>query len=239
MKIESFLRMPILVSVLAGPAFASLLVVAPPDQSFIEQTTNPLTFVTFTVTNTSNTALILDYALELIDSPAEVDDQLANNGFVSATTFLTGANIPGGGNVGTYTFGVYNPKGDPTDCCGDDGINFIDFYIEMSPMVTAPSAVNITTNAGYGQFLFPIGGSSTGTENGTVLTNLLNCFGTPATCPGVVNGPLLFSNGIQGNPFPAETIVNLTDTPEPATLWGAGIGCALLGVSRIIRGRRT
>jgi hypothetical protein len=220
-----------LASVLASPVLAApiLTVTAQGPQTFVEQTTNPLTSVTFKVTNNDPTqAYILDYALEFINWPAEQDDQVWNNGAVSASTFVlaaTPANILAGTNVGTYTFGLFNKFGDPTDCC-DSGVNPIDFYIEMSPLLTTPTAANIATNAGFGQFIFPIGGSSTGTQDLAQLANLVNCFNVPSTCAAAVNAGLLFSNGVNGIPFPATTSVTVFDTPEPAALWLFVMGCA-------------
>jgi hypothetical protein len=223
----------LLISILALPVFAGpvLTVAAPDPQTFIEQTTDPLTYVTFTVTNNDpNTDYILDFAAEIISPPAELDDQVLNNGYVSASTYIladTPANALAGTNVGTYTFGVYNPLGDPTDCC-DPGVNPIAFYIEMSPMATLPDTDNIATNAGYGQFVFQTGGSSTGDENLTQYNLLLNCLGN-GTCPAVVtNGVSLFSNGVDGNPYPATTSVIVLDTPEPSTWVLLATGCGLL-----------
>jgi hypothetical protein len=164
---------------LALPGFAGpvLTVTAQDPQTFVEQTTDPLTYVTFTVTNNDpSTDYILDFAAEIIMPPAELDDQVLNDGYVSASTYIladTAANALAGTNVGTYTFGVYNPKGNPTDCC-DPGFKPIDFYIEMSPMLTMPDSDNIATNAGYGQFVFQTGGSSTSEENLTQYNLLLN-----------------------------------------------------------------
>ena len=219
-----------LAAALTAPVFAApiLTVTAQGPQTFVEQTTNPLTSVTFKVTNNDATqAYILDYALEFINWPAEQDDQVWNNGSVSASTFIlaaTPANILAGTNVGTYTFGLFNKFGNPADCC-DSGLNPIDFYIEMSPLLTTPTAANIATNAGFGQFVFPIGGSSTGTENATQLANLQNCFNAPATCAATANAGLLFSTGVNGVPFPATTSVTVFDTPEPAALWLFATGC--------------
>ena len=226
MKIEKCLWIPALVSYLACPAVANLLVFPPPSQSFVEQKTNPLTIVTFSVFNNSPTPMILDYALEAISGPAEKDDQVINNGFVQFSTFILGF------GTGTYSFGVYNPNGDPTDCC-DSGVNNISFEIEMSPMAIQPSVGSIMSN-GYGTFVFPTNGQSTGTFNPNTYADLLNCFNNPGNnpnnpCPAAMT-ETLYSNGIRGTPFPALTQVVVSDTPEPATWWSMGLGGAVLAV---------
>ncbi len=54
----------------------ALMVTPPGPRTFIDQPTNPLTFVTFTVTNTDPlNNCILDFAAEIISPPAESDDQ--------------------------------------------------------------------------------------------------------------------------------------------------------------------
>jgi len=226
----------LLSSLFAGLAFAApiLTVTAPAPQTFVEQRTNPLTTVTFTVTNNSTTqAYILDFAAEIIAPvPGDPDDVVSNNGTLSASTFIN----PGG--TGTYSFQVFNPLGDPTDCC-DPGLNPISFFIEMSPMLTQPNQATVTTN-NYGFFFFPTTGSSTGRENAGTLNALLNC-NTAAACSQVAtnigngNQALLFSNGVLGNPYPAVTSVTVNDTPEPGTWLSFASGCFLLGASRKIR----
>ena len=213
-----------------------LTVTPPAPQTFVEQTTNPLTFVTFRVTNNDpvNT-YILDYAAEIITWPADIDDQVWNNGFVSAATYIlpaTPANVLTGANVGLYTFGVYNPFGDPiTDCC-DNGLNPISFVIEMSLLATFPNAANIATNAGYGQFVFQTGGSSTGTEDPVELNLLQNCLANNNCPAAIAHGPL-FNNGIDGLPDPALTSVTVLDTPEPATWCFIIGGCAVLALRKL------
>jgi hypothetical protein len=233
----------LLAAFLSVPAFSAriiLSVVAQDPQTFIEQTTNPLTTVTFTVTNNDpNNAYILDFALEYIHWPGEQDDQVWNTGAVSAATFIpaaTPANILANANVGLYTYTVFNKFGDPTDCC-DPGVNPIDFFIEMSPMATQPSVANIVTGPGYGITLFPVGGSSTGTENATQFAALFNCFNNvPDTCEATAqNGTPLFSNGVDGLPYPATTSVTVNDTPEPS----AWILCLTGALFLLIRTRRS
>ena len=232
----------LLSSLFAGVAFASaiLTVTAPAAQTFVEQTTNPLTTVTFTVTNNSATqAYILDFAAEIIAPvPGDPDDVVSNNGVFSASTFIN----PLG--TGTYSYQVWNPLGNPGDCC-DNGLNPISFFIEMSPMNTQPNqAVLTSTNLGFfGFFVFPTTGSSTGTENGNTLTALQNC-NTAAGCTAVANNigtgnlGLLFSNGVLGNPYPAVTSVTVNDTPELGTWWLFASGCALLAASgKVLRAR--
>jgi hypothetical protein len=116
----------------------------------------------------SPTDLILDYAIEPINWPGGMDDQVWNTGMVSASTFILA------GGTGLYTFGLYNHNGDPTDCC-DNGLNPIDFKIEMSPVLTQPTSQTISTKDGYGIFVFPVGGASTGTEDPNDANALLSC----------------------------------------------------------------
>jgi hypothetical protein len=154
----------------------------------------------------------------------------------SASTFIN----PGG--TGTYSYQVWNPLGNPTADCCDNGLNPISFFIEMSPMLTQPNQA-VLTGTNFGFFVFPTTGSSTGTENGATLTALQNC-NTAAGCTAVANNigtgnlALLFSNGVLGNPYPAVTSVTVNDTPEPGTWWLFASGCLLLAASRrLLRAR--
>jgi hypothetical protein len=223
---------PILLLALAPsvPALAApITVVASAPTTFIENpNTNPLTTVTFTVTNTAAQAYILDFALEEILWPTDPDDQVANNGTSLLPTFIPAATALNPTPSVVFSYQVYNPRGNPIDCC-DNGVNPIDFFIEVSPLLTQPTQATIMTN-GYGTFVVPTNGSSTGTENLAQYNAFLNCFNTgPANClPVAQNGTMLFSNGIDGIPYPAMTSVTVVDTPEPAAGCLCAAGCALL-----------
>jgi hypothetical protein len=226
----------LLVSVLSCSAFGAGITVTPvpASQTWLEQPTNPLTQVEFAVQNNTATTLILDYALEIISGPPP-DDAIHNTGAVSAYTYIPA------GQIGYYIYGLFNPGGDPGDV-PDPGLNFIRFQIELSPANTLPTSQIISTNPGdFGAFLFAVGGSSTATgPDATVLASLQAAFNNGGTfpanaCAPLVNGSLFNGAGVvQGNACATVTVV---DTPEPATLWGFGIGCAAVVLGSIRRGR--
>jgi hypothetical protein len=205
------------------PALEGAILVTPiPPAPVVENpNANPIATVSFAVQNTFAVPYILDFALEIILWPAEIDDQVVNAGATLPTW------IPAGGTV-TFSYRVANPNGNPGDCC-DPGINPVDFYIELSPMLTQPNQNTIMSN-GFGSFTVPTNGSSTGVENMGQFNALNNCINvSAANCMATAtNGTLLFSNGVLGNPYPAVANVTVLDTPEPAAGWLCAAGLAFL-----------
>jgi hypothetical protein len=216
--VSFFAFLPVLKSAILVTPISPLPVIENPNA-------NPIATVSFAVQNTFAVPYILDFALEVILWPPEIDDQVVN---ASATlpTF-----IPAGGTV-NFDYRVSNPNGNPGDCC-DPGINPVEFFIELSPMLTQPNQATIVSN-GFGSFTVPTNGSSTGVENIAQFNALNNCINvSAANCIATAtNGILLFSNGVLGNPYPAVANVTVLDTPEPAAGWLWAAGLALLARRR-------
>ncbi len=209
------------------PVLESAILVTPmPPSPVVENpNANPIATVSFAVQNTFTVPYILDFALEVILWPAEIDDQVVNAGATLPTFILPGATV-------TFDYRVTNPSGNPGDCC-DPGVNPVEFFIELSPMLTQPNQATIVSN-GFGSFTVPTNGSSTGMENIAQFNALNNCINiSAANCIATAtNGTLLFSNGVLGNPYPAVANVTVLDTPEPAVGWLCAVGLALLARRR-------
>jgi PEP-CTERM motif len=172
--------------------------------------------------------MVLDYALTVIYGPNDIDDNVFFNGQTFNTVWQPGQTLP-------MVYNVINTFGDPiTDCC-DDGLNFITFKIELSPATPGSTNQFITVPAPYGTYIFPATSSSGGMFVPAVQAMLLNCFNNPAPFPDpcpTLPTQLLFTTGIQGQPFPAIATVNVLDLPEPSTLILSGAGLVgLLGRS--------
>jgi hypothetical protein len=197
------------------------LVVTPPGPiSVIEGV--PDFQMTFNVLNNTNQVLILDYALAIITpGPPDPLDKLsfsgANgaNGLVSAPIEL----LPGA--TGNFIYSVQAPDDGAPDV--DFGRNRFSFFIEMSPF-TGSVLPPPNTTISSGGFLVFLDLSAVGTAPNPANLAQLQAFQPLA--PGV----LLYPNGIQGTPYPATTIVQVNDTPEPSSLVLVATGAlALLG----------
>jgi len=206
------------------PALEAGIVVTPLPPAPVVENPNamPITTVSFAVQNTFGAPYILDYALEVILWPTDPDDQVENFSARLPTW------IPAGGTV-FFSYDLVNPRGDPTGDCCDPGVNPVLFFIEMSPMLTQPNQ-NVIVSNGFGSFVVPTTGSSTGTENLAQFAALNNCINvSAANCIATAtNGVLLFSDGVNGAPFPAVADVIVLDTPEPAAGWLSAATLAFL-----------
>jgi hypothetical protein len=231
---SSILGLTIAIALLDAAAWAAPCVALPGSvqvtsmsvpPSFVENP-NGTANVIFNVTNNSPCLMVLDYALTVIYGPPDIDDNVFFNGQTFNTVWQPKQTLP-------MIYNVINTFGDPiTDCC-DDGLNLIAFKIELSP--ATPSSTNqfITVPAPYGTYIYPATSSSTGTFNPAIQAMLLACFNNPAPLPDpcpTTPTQLLFSNGVQGMPFPAYARVTVTDVPDPSTLILSGAGLVgLLG----------
>jgi hypothetical protein len=191
---------------------------------------------TFTVTNNTGDALILDMALATIDYAGFVDptDQIVFSGANGSNGSQGYAATIANGGTGTFVYSVDTGSADfPSD--GDFGVDDFNFAVEYSSITGAPNTPTIQAS---GPLLLLLDGAFAGNVDPAERATLIGCVTTPAPCtngPGDFLYPLSLNPGFNIYGGAAEITVTVND-PEPASL--AVFGSALVGLVAMRRRKR-